>query len=105
MSDNSEDKRPLEGNLARQAREAREAQERKPEGGLSQQEMKSSFEASRKGIPEEVVVLVIAYDTLKGTVQVQGPIANKHMAYAMLELGRDCIHKYNEENIPGISSV
>jgi ABC-type arginine transport system permease subunit len=78
-----------------------------PEQNQKEQEerlksLNSSFTATRKGLPDHVVVLVIAYDTKMGNVQVMGPIANKHMAYGMLGLARDCIETYNREHIAGV---
>lgn len=64
--------------------------------------MESSFNAAREGVPEEVMVFVIAFNTITGQCQVQGPIGNKGMCYQMLELAKDCVRKYTDENIPGV---
>ncbi len=72
------------------------------QSNLAQKQMESAFKASREGVPDHVILLVIAFDTKGGQVQVQGPIDNKHMSYGMLELARDCIQQYNAERIPGV---
>lgn len=105
----------FEGEGAKKAREAREAAElketqekEKNESAApkeAREQMESSFNASRKGIPETTLILVVAFDTLTGQVQVQGPIANKGESYKMLELARDAIKDYNDKRMPGIGPV
>jgi hypothetical protein len=84
----------VEGDSAKKDREQRERQS----------QLESSFKASREGLPDHVVVMAIIYDTKAGNVQVMGPIANKHMAYGMLGLARDCIETYNREHIAGVKN-
>lgn len=105
----NEETNQVEGAAARQARILREAKQEADERELAdkeasaaQQQMQSAFKASREGVPDHVILMVIAYDTKGGQIQVQGPITNKHMAYGMLGLARDCIEQYNRENIPGV---
>lgn len=82
----------VEGESAKKDREQRERQK----------QLESSFNATRGGLPDHVVVMVIAYDTKDGNVQVMGPIANKELAYGMIELARDCIYDYSKAHIAGV---
>lgn len=66
--------------------------------------VESTFNASRVGIPEEVIVLVIAFDPIKGNIQLNGPIANKGQCYMLLELAKDAVRQYNAERIPGVQA-
>lgn len=68
-------------------------------------DVESTFNASRKGIPDEVIVLVIAWDSLKGNIQLQGPIGNKGQCYMMLELAKDAVRQYVAERIPGVQPL
>ena len=104
--DKQQDPYIVEGVEARRLRLLREAQEQNKLSDLeakeSQERLNTSFQASREGVPEHVILMVIAYDTKAGQVQVQGPIGDKIRAYGMLELARDCIYDYNKAHIPGV---
>ena len=80
---------PREGMNAQAARLQREAKEK-------QETIVSVFKASRSNIPDHIELLVIAYDTVQGNVQINGPIMNKHMCYKMFEGARDIIAKHPE---------
>lgn len=83
-----------EGAEARKDREQRERQE----------EVQNQMKMSRTGVPDDIVIVTIAYDLKNGNVQVAGPISNKQMMYGMLEMARDCVVDYNRQNIPGVQT-
>lgn len=66
------------------------------------QEVQEQIEMSREHVPDDIILISIAYDTKTGSVQVAGPIANKHMFYGMLECARDCVLEWNRENVAGV---
>lgn len=58
---------------------------------------------------EPILKMIILLNPLSGAVQVQGPIENKMVAYAMLELARDAIAekhaKAAKSGIVGVSTA
>lgn len=101
-----------EGEGARKAREAREIKEKQEqevkEHNASPEkiaEMESTFKATRQGVPETTLILVIAFDTLTNQIQLSGPIADKGTSYKLLELARDAIKDYNDKRMSGIEPL
>jgi hypothetical protein len=48
-------------------------------------------------MPENKVVMVIAFDRDTGQLAVQGPLPDKGLCYQMLELARDVVHDFKRE--------
>lgn len=90
----SENKGPFFGDAAKRAQEAQKRGK----------ELESCVQINRDNIPEDIVLLVIAYDTKSGQSQVSGPLGNKELSYGMLEIARDTIYDWNKNNIPGVQT-